>query len=92
MHLCTHTLICIGANEDRVMEVGRPSRKAAETELDKRKQKQLENLLDDGPTVRTSLVFPEDLHRRYKVFLAQNKKTIKDDLLAYVEECVKDIP
>jgi len=74
------------------MEVGRPSRKAAETELDKRKQKQLENLLDDGPTVRTSLVFPEDLHRRYKVFLAQNKKTIKDDLLAYVEECVKDIP
>lgn len=74
------------------MEVGRPSRKNTGNQPDKQKQKQLENLLDNGPTVRTSVVFTEDQHRRYKIYLAQNKKKLKEDLLAYVDECIKDIP
>ena len=74
------------------MQAGRPSKKRAEDEANKQKQKQLENLLDIGPTVRTSIVFSEDQHRRYKIYLAQNKKKLKDDLLAYVDECIKDIP
>lgn len=72
------------------LTAGRPSKNVSEA--DKRKAKQLENLLDDGPTVRTSLVFTADQHRRYKIYLAQNKKKLKGDLIAYVEECIKDIP
>ena len=59
--------------------------------IDRRKVQQLESVKDDGQTVRSSIVFTEDQHRRYKIYLAQNKKKLKEDLLNYVDNCIKDI-
>ncbi|PKF35576.1 hypothetical protein [Acinetobacter proteolyticus] len=70
----------------------RPSRKNEDAVVDKKKQQQLENLLDKGPTTRTSIVFTKDQHRRYKIYLAQNGKKMNDDIMEYVESCIKDIP
>ena len=90
----TYALLSIGADigvwKMLNVKAGRPSKQATD-EQDKRKAKQLENLLDNGPIVRTSVVFTEDQHRRYKIYLAQNKKKLKEDLIAHVEECIKDI-
>lgn len=72
------------------MDVGRPSKKNPNA-IDPQKQKLLENLLDKGPTVRTSLVFSAEQHRLYKMYLAKNGKTIKDDLLAHVDECIRSL-
>jgi len=77
------------------IKVGRPSQKKDAEEipmLDKRKSKLMENLLDVGPTVRSSLVLSEDRHRRYKIYLAQNRLNMKDHLTSLIDECIKDIP
>lgn len=76
------------------ISAGRPSREKGVEEtpmLDKRKSKLMENLLDEGPTVRSSLVLSADRHRRYKIYLAQNRKNMKDHLTSLIDECIKDI-
>ncbi|MCO8114634.1 hypothetical protein [Acinetobacter lwoffii] len=66
--------------------------KSKKDQGDKRKAQQLESIKDIGPTVRSSLVLSEDRHRRYKIYLAQNRLNMKDHLTSLIDECIKDIP
>ena len=66
--------------------------KSKKDQGDKRKAQQLESIKDIGPTVRSSLVLSEDRHRRYKIYLAQNRQNMKDHLTSLIDECIKDIP
>lgn len=66
--------------------------KSKKDQGDKRKAQQLESVKDLGPTVRSSLVLSEDRHRRYKIYLAQNRLNMKDHLTSLIDECIKDIP
>lgn len=66
--------------------------KSKKDQGDKRKAQQLESVKDIGPTVRSSLVLSEDRHRRYKIYLAQNRLNMKDHLTSLIDECIKDIP
>lgn len=67
------------------------SEKQKKTALGIKKGSQISDLADDVETVRTSIVFTADQHRRYKIYLATQGKKMKDDLMKYVESCIKDI-
>lgn len=67
------------------------SDKQKKTALGIKKGSQIADLADEVETVRTSIVFTADQHRRYKIYLATQGKKMKDDLMKYVESCIKDI-
>lgn len=53
--------------------------------------KQLESLKDEGPQTRTSLSIDADKHRRYKIYLLQQGKSLREDFTDYIDKCIKDI-
>lgn len=53
--------------------------------------KRLESLKDDVPRSRTSLALDTDLYRRFKIYLVNEGKTMRDEFEDYMRSKVKDI-
>lgn len=54
-------------------------------------EKRLKSVRDSGKKMRTSIEIDEDEHRRFKIYLANQQTTFRDDILKHIRKCIKDI-
>lgn len=54
-------------------------------------QKRLKSVRDKKKMVRTSIETEEDIHRRFRIYLANKGETFRGNITKHIMKCIKDI-